>query len=317
MAMQSMFIHYANDKGNRTKEIMQTQYKQAFSCKFQILKFLTRAKQTVTRHLLALQVLLVDAECLLEELLLFLEMDGLETGGHGSTRRATRVEDVAAVVVLGGIEQSFNARLRVAPGTRVQRLLLAPYNVTSVGVAVQVLLELGPREGVQLLDTGDGGVADVVGVTVLGESGVDLARAEDHTLNLLGLIDGTAVGRVGDNPLEVRVTSEVLDVRAGDRVTQKRLREEDNKSCSMLARVSCRNSNIHTFTELTVDLATQDMEQVGGSSHVGNLHVDVLVGAIELVLRWEDARLLVTELQPTLHPTGRVLRTLSIVTMRQ
>ena len=162
--------------------------------------------------------------------MLFLEMDGLETGGHGSTRSATSVEDVTAVVVLGSVEQSLNTRLGVAPGTGVQGLLLAPDDVLGVGVAVQVLPELGPREGVELLDTSDGSVADVVSLAVLGQSGVDLARAEDHTLNLLGLIDGTAVGRVRDDPLEVRVTGERVEVRAGDRVTQERLGEEDNKS---------------------------------------------------------------------------------------
>ena len=66
-----------------------------------------------------------------------------------------------------------------------------------------------------------------------------------------------------------------------------------------------------------MDLATQDVEQVGRSSHAANLHVDILVSALKLVLGGEDARLFVAELQPTLHPTGRVLRTLSIVTVRQ
>ena len=41
----------------------------------------------------------------------------------------------------------------------------------------------------QLLNTGDGGVADTVGLTVLDKSGVDLARAENNALDLLGLVD--------------------------------------------------------------------------------------------------------------------------------
>lgn len=59
------------------------------------------------------------------------------------------------------------------------------------------------------------------------------------------------------------------------------------------------------------------MEQVGRGGHVGNLHVAVLVLALQLFLGREHAGLLVTELQPTLHSTGRVLRTLSIITVRQ
>jgi hypothetical protein len=59
------------------------------------------------------------------------------------------------------------------------------------------------------------------------------------------------------------------------------------------------------------------MEQVGRLRHVSNLHVAVLVLAVELVLAGEDARLLVTELEPTLHSTGGVLGTLTVITVRQ
>jgi hypothetical protein len=66
---------------------------------------------------------------------------------------------------------------------------------------------------------------------------------------------------------------------------------------------------------LTVDLATQQVEEVSGARHVGDLHVAVLVLAVELVLGGENTGLLVTELEITLHTAGGVLRTLSIVTM--
>ena len=153
----------------------------------------------------------MDSKSILEELLLLLQMDGLETGGDGGTGGATGVENVTAVVVLGLVQQGLNTRLGVAPGTGVQRLLLGPDDVAGVGVAVQVLLQLSPREGVQLLNTSDGSVADTVGLTVLEESSVDLARAQDDTLNILGLIDLLAVGGVGDDPLEVRLASELLN----------------------------------------------------------------------------------------------------------
>lgn len=64
-----------------------------------------------------------------------------------------------------------------------------------------------------------------------------------------------------------------------------------------------------------MDLATQNVEQVGRAGHADDLHVAVLVLAVELVTLGEDTGLLIAELQPTLHSTGRVLRTLAIVTV--
>lgn len=82
----------------------------------------------------------------------------------------------------------------------------------------------------QLLNTGDGSVADVVGLTVFRKSSIHLTRAENDTLNLLRLIDGSSVTRVGNDPLEVRVTSELIQRGTSDRVTEKRLGEEDHES---------------------------------------------------------------------------------------
>jgi len=253
------------------------------------------------RHLLALEALLVEGESILQELLLLLEVNGLETSSDGGAAGTTSVQDVATVVVLGGVEQALDTGLGVGPGTGVEGLLLAPNDVLGVGVAVKVLLELSPWEGVQLLNTGDGGVADAVGLTVLDESSVDLTRAKDDTLDLLGGVDGGTVALIGDDPLEVRVTAQGLDIRAGNRVAQQRLGEEDDQR----------------LAELAVNLATKDVEQVGRSGHAGNLHVAVLVLAVELVSRGVHAGLLVAKLEPALHTTGRVLWTLAIVTVRQ
>jgi hypothetical protein len=66
-----------------------------------------------------------------------------------------------------------------------------------------------------------------------------------------------------------------------------------------------------------MNLATENVEKVGGLSHVGNLHVAVLVLAFQLVSRGVHARLLVAKLEPTLHTTGRVLRTLAVIAVRQ
>lgn len=66
-----------------------------------------------------------------------------------------------------------------------------------------------------------------------------------------------------------------------------------------------------------MDLATQNVEQVGRAGHADDLHVAVLVLAVELVTLGEDTGLLIAKLQPTLHSTGGVLRTLTIVTVGQ
>ena len=133
----------------------------------------------------------------------------------------------------------------------------------------------------QLLNTGDGGVADTLGITVLGEGSVDLARAQDNTLDLLRGLDGGTVSGIGDDPLEVRVTSEGIQIGAGNRVTQEGLGEEDNQSCK---RENIRQYNLDqwdqstimvelTLAELAVHLATENVEDVRGLSHADNLHV--------------------------------------------
>lgn len=156
----------------------------------------------------------------------------LETRSHRRAGVAAGVHDVLAVVVLGVVEQGLNARLSEAPGTGVERLLLGPDDGLGVGVLVKVLLELLPGEGVQLLNASEGDVVDVVLGTVLVESSPDLTAAENDSVNLLtGLENASLVLRVGDDPLEASVlTSEFLDVAAGQRVSEQRLGEEDDES---------------------------------------------------------------------------------------
>lgn len=73
----------------------------------------------------------------------------------------------------------------------------------------------------------------------------------------------------------------------------------------------------HTLAELAVDLATDHVEHVGRASHIDNLHVAVLVLAVQLVLGWVRPGFLVAKLQPPLHSSRRVLRTLTIITVGQ
>lgn len=72
-----------------------------------------------------------------------------------------------------------------------------------------------------------------------------------------------------------------------------------------------------TLAELAVHLPAQDVEHVGRLGQVRDLHVAVLMLALELVRRREDARVLVAELQVPFHPAGGVLGTLTIVAVRQ
>ena len=71
------------------------------------------------------------------------------------------------------------------------------------------------------------------------------------------------------------------------------------------------------LAELTMYLSSENVEQICGGGHVGNLHVAILVLSVELVLCREDARVLVTELKVSLNSAGRVLRTLSVVSVRK
>lgn len=158
-------------------------------------------------------------------------MHVLQTSSDGSAGVAASVHDVLAVVVLGLVEKSLDTRLSKAPSTSVERLLLTPDDGLGVGVAVEVLLELLPGEGVELLKTGDGDVVDLVVSAVLVQGGVDLARAKNDTVDLL-LGHEVAIGVLGvlDEGAELGVLAgEVLNVGASERVTEEGLGEEDDE----------------------------------------------------------------------------------------
>jgi hypothetical protein len=257
----------------------------------------------ISQNLLALELVLLDGESHLEQVLLLLHVGGFETSGDGGTGVAASVHDVLPVVVLGVVEKSLDSGLGERPGTSVEGLLLAPNDRLGIRVRVEVVAELGPGEGVELLNTGDRCVGDLVGLTVLEQGGEDLAGTEDDTLDLFGLVnlEGGVLGVHGvlDDPPEVALTSEVLDVRASEGVTQKSLGEEGDER----------------LAELTVHLATENVEVVGRGGAVGDLHVAVLVLTVESLRAGEDARVLVTELQEALHTAGRVFGTLAVVTV--
>jgi len=138
-----------------------------------------------------------------------------------------------AIMILRAVQEGLNAGLGVAPSASIKRLLLGPDDGLGVGIRIQVLAELLPREGMQLLDAGDGDVVEAVVGAVLDEGSIDLAGAEDQAVDLVVRLDGTRlVGRVGDDPAEGGLADELLDVRAGDRVAQEGLGEEEDQGCT-------------------------------------------------------------------------------------
>lgn len=185
--------------------------------------------------LLSLKLILLHSIRHLQELLLLLHVRSLQTCSHGCAWVATSVHDMLVVVVLSLVEQRLDTRLRKCPSTSVQRLLLSPDNGLGIGVAVEILLELLPWERVELLDTGDGHIINLVVGAVLVQRGVNLAGANDDSINFLTCLDVTTLMRwILDDPLELRIANKVLNVGASKGVTQKGLGEEDDQGCDWL-----------------------------------------------------------------------------------
>ena len=69
--------------------------------------------------------------------------------------------------------------------------------------------------------------------------------------------------------------------------------------------------------ESSVDLTTEDVEVVCGRGRVDDLEVAVLVLSADLLLRGEHVRVVVTQLEESLDSTRRVLRSLSVVSVRE
>lgn len=155
-------------------------------------------------------------------------MRPLEARRDTGTRVPAGVHDVLARVMLRIVQQRLDTRLHETPGARVERLLLRPHHGLGVGVHVEVLLELGPGERVELLDARQRDVVELLGGAVLVQRRVDLAGAEDHAVDFLGRRDRGPVLRVRDDPAEVRVFGEVFNVGACERVAEEGFGEEED-----------------------------------------------------------------------------------------
>lgn len=62
-------------------------------------------------------------------------------------------------------------------------------------------------------------------------------------------------------------------------------------------------------------LSTEDVEQVSGGCHVGDLHIAVLMLSVNVISSWENTGILVAKLEISLHSAGGMLWALSIVTV--
>lgn len=118
-------------------------------------------------YLLALKLLLANGESILQQLSLLLNVVLLGSSSDRCRWVASSIHDVLAVVVLSLVQDSLDTWLSEGPCTGVKWLLLTPDDGLGVLVGVEVLLDLLPWEWVQLFNTGDGGISDVVVSTVL------------------------------------------------------------------------------------------------------------------------------------------------------
>ena len=161
--------------------------------------------------LFALELVLGYAERNLQQLLLLLCMARLQTRGYTSAWVSAGVHNMLTVVVLSVVQQGLNSWLNERPGTSVKGLLLTPNDGLGIGVLVEILLQQLPWERIELFDTGNGGVLDVVVGAVLLERSVNLTGTEDNAIDCLWLVDGGTVLWVFNNPFELRITGEVLN----------------------------------------------------------------------------------------------------------
>lgn len=102
------------------------------------------------------------------------------------------------------IQRSLDSRLYESPRSGVQWLFLTPYDGLRIGIAVQIVSELSPGERIDLFDSCDCCIGDLVGISVLDKRSVDLTATQYHSFDILVLVDSASlVRRVGDDPLKM------------------------------------------------------------------------------------------------------------------
>lgn len=108
-------------------------------------------------------------------------MASLETSSNASARIPSCILNIFARVMLCIADDGIQSWLYKAPATGVKRLLLGPDDFVQIGVFVQLITELRPREGVQLLNANDSDIINLVSFAVFDKRGVYLTRANQET----------------------------------------------------------------------------------------------------------------------------------------
>ena len=213
----------------------------------------------------------LGADGRLDELRLLVVVDQLRAGGRAGA-------GVAADVLERDAHELLQPGRHERPASHVLRLFLDPDPVAGRSVAVEDLLELLGRPGIELLEADDGDVALLAGRLPLGQQVVvDLARAEQHAA---GPLRG---GRVVEHVVEV-AHDQVVDRGDGRLVPQQALGGHHDQR----------------LAEVPPDLAAEQVEVLGGRRGDGDL--DVLLGA---------------EREEALQPGAGVLGPLALVAVRQ
>lgn len=151
-----------------------------------------------------------------------------------------------------------------------------------------------------MFDSGDGDIVDASLLTFCEKSEVNLSRTQNVSNDFFRL-DETFRFRFRDVTLEMGIGTELFDRGTGLRVTEKVFREEDDERLSVI----------------TVDLSSEGVEDVGGYGRVDELHVAILMLSEEFFGSRVDERVIVAKLEESFDTSGRVFRSLSIVSMRK
>lgn len=123
----------------------------------------------------------------------------------------------------------------------------------------------------ELFNTGNSDIIHLLMDTFFVKSSPDLSTTQDKSSNFFSgfnLEPIFLVCGISEDTMEVTIFTEILERRFRERMTQKCFREEQDQ----------------WFSEFTVNLTTEDMEDVGGGSTVDDLHVAILVLTVEFVL---------------------------------
>src|SRR5215470_19515809 len=200
--------------------------------------------------------------------------------------RGFRAPDIRQRAIAG--QDALEAPIHDVPSPHVPRLFLHPENLAPVRVGGEDRLELLLGKRVELLDAHDGGGVERALAAGREQVIVDFAAAEEKAGDGLRVDDDARLGsaadrHVVDHGLEGPV-GEIREGRHGGLVPQEALRAHDDEG----------------LPEVPVHLPPERVEVLRRRAQVADLHV--LLGG---------------QLEKALEPRARVLRTLSLVAVRQ